>query len=157
MKPMRRKEKQLPTELAYAIIDKCGFFVMATVGPDNEPYCVPLSMAHEGEWLYFHSAMEGHKIDNLKANNKVCVSCVGDTRIAPGEFNLYYESVIIFGTAEEIIVADEKIHALRIISQRWTPDNMADFDKAIEKSLNVTAVWKIHIDEISVKGRILNT
>jgi nitroimidazol reductase NimA-like FMN-containing flavoprotein (pyridoxamine 5'-phosphate oxidase superfamily) len=153
---MRREKKKLPREIGEAVIDKCGFFVMATTGPDNEPYCVPLSMAREGEWLYFHSAKEGHKIDNLKANNKVCVSCVGDTRIAPGEFSLHYESVIIFGTAEEINAADEKIHALRMISQRWTPDVMADFDKTIEKSLNITAVWKIHIDEMSAKGRIFS-
>jgi nitroimidazol reductase NimA-like FMN-containing flavoprotein (pyridoxamine 5'-phosphate oxidase superfamily) len=156
MKPMRRGEKKLSREIGEAIIDKCGFFVMATVGQGNEPYCVPLSMAREGEWLYFHSAREGHKIDNLRANNKVCVSCVGDTSIAPGEFSLHYESAIIFGTAEEINADDEKIHALRVISQHWTPDIMGDFDKVIEKSLNVTAVWKIHIDEISAKGRFFD-
>jgi nitroimidazol reductase NimA-like FMN-containing flavoprotein (pyridoxamine 5'-phosphate oxidase superfamily) len=149
---MRREEKRLSREFGEAVIDKCGFFVMATVGQDNEPYCVPLSMAREGEWLYFHCAHEGHKIDNIKANNKVCISCVGNVSVRPGEFSLNYESVIIFGTAEEITSNDEKIHALRIISQRWTPDVMAKFNEVIEKSLAATAVWKIHIDEISVKG-----
>jgi nitroimidazol reductase NimA-like FMN-containing flavoprotein (pyridoxamine 5'-phosphate oxidase superfamily) len=150
---MRRKEKMLPREVGEDVIDKCGFFTMATVGTGNEPYCVPLSMAREGEWLYFHSALEGHKIDNLRANSRVCVSCVGDVSVIPGKFDLYYESVVVFGTAEEIVSNEDKIHALRIISQRWTPDVMAHFDEVIEKSLGVTAVWKIHIDEISVKGR----
>jgi nitroimidazol reductase NimA-like FMN-containing flavoprotein (pyridoxamine 5'-phosphate oxidase superfamily) len=109
-------------------------------------------MAREGEWLYFHSALEGHKIDNLRANPRVCVSCVGDVSVIPGKFDLYYESVVVFGTAEEIMSINDKIHALKVISQRWTADIMARFDEAVKKSLSVTGVWKIHIDEISVKG-----
>jgi hypothetical protein len=31
---------------------------------------------------------------------------------------------------------------------------MAAFDKTIEKQLDETAVWKIHIDEVSGKGRM---
>ena len=126
---------------------------MATVNPDGSPYCIPLSMAREGEWLYFHSAPEGQKIDNLRRQNRVCISCTGDLRPAPGEFSIGFESAVINGTALEVTDREEKIHALRLISRRYTPDNMAAFDDAIEKSLDITGVWKIHIDEISGKGK----
>ena len=152
MRSMLNEKRKKEQDFAEAVIDKCGFFVMATVGPGNEPYCVPLSMVREGEWLYFHSALEGHKIDNLRTNNRVCISCVGDNKIRPGKFNLDYESAIIFGRAEELQSRDEKIYALRIISQRYTPEIMAGFDEAIERSLDRTAVWKIHIDEIRGKA-----
>ena len=155
MRPMRRKDREMPEDFAQAVIDKCGFFVMSTVGPDNEPYCVPLSMAREGQWLYFHCAPQGHKIDNLRFHNKVCISCVGQSRIPHGKFTAEYESATVFGTAQEIISRDEKISALRIICLRWTPDNMAAFEDAIEKSIDITAVWKIHIDQISAKRRKL--
>jgi nitroimidazol reductase NimA-like FMN-containing flavoprotein (pyridoxamine 5'-phosphate oxidase superfamily) len=148
---MQNEKRKMNRDFAEAVIDKCGFFVMATVGPDNQPYCVPLSMTRDGEWLYFHCAQEGHKIDNLKHNNRVCISCVGDVEIPIGKFNVSYESAIIFGRAEEINSKEEKIHALRIISQRYTPDNRAAFEEAIERSLDRTGVWKIHIDEISGK------
>jgi nitroimidazol reductase NimA-like FMN-containing flavoprotein (pyridoxamine 5'-phosphate oxidase superfamily) len=148
---MRNEKMKMPREGAEAVMDSCPFFVMATVGPEGEPYCVPLCIAREGEWLYFHSALEGHKIDNLRNNNRVCITCVGETRIPLGRFNIEYESVVIFGKAQELVSRDEKIHGLRIISQRYTPDNMADFEAAIERSLDRTAVWKIHIDEISGK------
>ena len=144
----------MSAEAALAIADKCAYSVLATVNPDGTPYCVPLSMAREGEWLYFHSATEGHKIENLKNNNRVCVSCVGEVKAAPGEFSLSYESAIINGTAIEITANEEKINALKIISQRYTPDNMAAFDSALEKHLVRTMVWKIRIDEISGKGKL---
>ena len=153
MRTMRRKDRELSRDLALAIVDKCAYSVMATVNADGSPYCIPLSLAREGEWLYFHCALEGHKIDNLRRQNRVCVSCVGDLKPAPGEFSIGFESAVIKGSAQELKDREEKIHALALISKRYTPDNMDAFDKAIEKSLDITGVWKIHIDEISGKGK----
>ena len=153
MRPMRRKDREMPENFALNITDKCAYVVLATVSPDGSPYCVPLSMAREEEWLYFHSAKEGHKIDNLRLNNKVCIVCVGDVEVIPGEFSTEFESAVIFGRAEEINDREEKIMALRIISERYTPDNMAAFNEAINRQLDLTSVWKIHIDEISGKRK----
>ena len=155
MKSMRRKDREKPKDFALAVVDKCDYSVMATVNPDGSPYCIPLSFARDGEWLYFHSAREGHKNDNLKQDNRVCISCVGEQKAITGEFALQYESAVICGAASEVSDREEKIHALACISRRYTPDNMEAFEKAIEKSLEVTAVWKIHIDGISGKAREL--
>ena len=151
MKPMRNTNRQKSREFAENVIDKCGFFVMATAGP-NGPYCIPVSIAREGQRLYFHTAKEGHKIDNLKFDNRVCVTCVGKYTIPEGKFNVDYESAVVFGTAEEVVSDDEKIRALELICRRYTPGNMTSFDASINKNLERTAVWKIHIDEISGKG-----
>jgi nitroimidazol reductase NimA-like FMN-containing flavoprotein (pyridoxamine 5'-phosphate oxidase superfamily) len=153
MRSMRRKEREMPREFAEELIDKSVFGVMATVGSDGMPYSVPLSFAREGNELYFHCAREGHKIDNMKNFNRVCVSFVGDTSLPPDDFTILYESAAVFGTAGELTKRDDKIHALRLICQRYTPANMAAFDEAIERSLDNTGVWKIHIDEISGKKR----
>ena len=153
MREMRRKDREKPREFALAVADICAYSVMATVNPDGSPYCIPLSMARDGEWLYFHCATEGHKIDNLRAGSRVCVSCVGEQKPIPGAFSIEYESAVICGAASEITEREEKIHGLALIGRRYTPGNMAAFDETIEKSLDVTAVWKIHIDEISGKGR----
>ena len=154
MREMRRKDREMPAALALALVDKCAYAVMATVNADGTPYCVPLSPAREGEWLYFHCAKEGHKVDNLRRMNRVCVSCVGDNvKAIPGQFSIEFESAVINGAASEITDREEKIHALDIISRRHAPDNMAAFDGEIQKMLDHTAVWKIHIDEISGKAR----
>jgi len=151
---MRRKDREQSRDFALAVADKCAYAVIATVSADGTPYCIPVSPAREGEWLYFHSAHEGHKIDNLRQRNKVCVSCVGAQEAIPGKFALKYESAVIFSSASEVTDREEKIHALDLISKRHTPDNMAAFDETIKRQLDVTAVWKIHIDEISGKGRL---
>ena len=153
MKSMRRKDREKPEEFALAVADKCAFFVLATANPDGSPYCVPLSMAREGKWLYFHSAPAGHKIENLRRQSRVCVTCVGNNKAIPGKFALEYESAVITGDASEITENKEKIRALALISKRYTPDNMAAFDNAIETELDMVAVWKIRIDEISGKGK----
>ena len=76
------------------------------------PYCVPLSIARMENFLYFHCAKSGKKIDCLKFNPNVCISCVGDTQRLDDEFSTLYESAIIFGEAEEVTNDDEKICAL---------------------------------------------
>jgi len=153
---LRRKDREMPRDFALMVVDNCAFSVMATINSDGTPYCIPLSLAREGEWLYFHCAREGHKIDNLMYQNKVCVSCVGTVKVIQKEFSTEYESAIINGIASEVIDKQEKIHALELISKRYTPNNMADFDNAIRRNLNITAVWKIHIDEISGKRKKLD-
>lgn len=156
MRNMRRKDREQSKDFALAIADKCAYSVLATVSPDGSPYCIPLSMARDGDWLYFHSAREGHKIDNLRYGNRVCVACAGEQKAIPGKFSIEFESAVIFGTAEEVADDGEKIHALKLICERYTPDNMAAFDEAgIRTQLNIIAIWKIHIDEISGKARKL--
>ena len=150
---MRRKDREMPGELALAVVDNCAWAVMATVNADGTPYCVPLSPVRDGEWLYFHCAKEGQKIDNLRGKNSVCVSSVGNVKPSPGEFSLFYESAIINGTAFEVRDPEEKIRALHLISLRYTKDNMPAFDGAVKKDLDVTAVWKIRIDGISGKSK----
>ena len=45
--------------------------------PDGTPYAVPVNMTRAGEWLYFHCAREGKKMDCLRACPQVCVTAVG--------------------------------------------------------------------------------
>ena len=153
MRSVRRKDREINREEALAVVDKCAYSTMATVSSDGTPYCIPLSMVREGEWLYFHCATEGHKIDNLRHQSRVCISCVGNVKPFPGAFSLEYESAVINGNASEVTGQEEKLNALKLISQRYTPDHMPAFDEYVEKMIDKTMVWKIHIDEINGKGR----
>ena len=153
MKPVRRKDREISREEALAVADKCAFSTLATVNPDGSPYCVPLSMVRQGDCLYFHCALEGHKIDNLRHQSLVCISCVGDVKPFPEPFSLEYESAIIFGKACQVQEREEKMLALRLISERYAPDFMPVFDEYVRNTFDRTAVWKVQIDHISGKGR----
>ena len=146
---MRRQDKEVSRDIALEIIDRCSYGTLATIG--EMVYAVPLSMARDGETLYFHGAKEGHKTANLNQNPSCCVSFVGQTNIPEGEFNISYESATVFGKAVEVTEKGEKIHALKVISEKYTPNNMANFDKVVEGAISCVAVWKISIDTVTGK------
>ncbi len=150
---MRRKDRERDEQFALGVADKCEYAVMSMVLGDGTPYCIPLSVARDGGCFYFHCAPEGQKTDALRKNPRVCLSCVGDTQRMKDSFTTAYESAVIFGRAEEVTDETEKIHALRLICERHTPENMENFDEAIGRSLKRTAVWRISAEKITGKAK----
>lgn len=150
---MRRKELETTKEFALALFDQCVYATLATVRPNNTPYCIPISIVRDGAYIYFHCAKAGEKVENLGHCASVCLSCVGNTHVPEGQFSVGFESAVLFGTATEVLETEEKRHALRILSQRHTPANMPAFDAYVEKFIAVTGVWKVKIEEISGKAK----
>lgn len=159
MTPMRRKDRAIDREEALEIADRCEYATVSMIDPTGDPYCVAVSIAldrgsaNEGEKLYFHAAMEGFKTDCLTANSRVCVLCVGNTERLTNEFSTKYESAVIRGSAHPVTDDGEKIHALRLISERHTPSFMHAFDDAVAKMLHRTAVWAIEVESITGKAK----
>lgn len=153
---MRRSDRAQDREFSLALIDRCTHGVIAISTGEPVPYCLPLSLVRVGEELYFHCAREGRKIDLLRRFPQVCITFVGDDRpffAAPAMYSTWFQSVIVTGTASEVTDPTEKTEALRALCQKMTPEAMEGFLPAIAKSLNVTAVWKIHMEEISGKAK----
>ncbi len=150
---MRRKDLERPAEFGLELIDRCEYGVMALTDTEGAPYAVPLNLVRDGDRLYFHCATEGKKTDSLRKNPAVCVSFAGGVKPVPDKFTTLYQSATVFGEASEVTSADEKIRALRLLCEKLAPSNMADFDKAIDRSLGRTAVWKIDIKELTAKEK----
>jgi nitroimidazol reductase NimA-like FMN-containing flavoprotein (pyridoxamine 5'-phosphate oxidase superfamily) len=121
---MRRKDREI-TEIneIEKIFLQCKTCHVAMVN-DGIPYVVPLSygfkILHDNTLeLYFHSALEGKKIDILKKNNKVCfeVAYEGQPVFSdtPCNSGYYFESII--GNGEVIFIDDinKKCEALSIM------------------------------------------
>lgn len=153
MTEMRRKERQMPEEFAWEVVDQCEYAFLAMTAEDGGPYGLPVTIVREGRGVYFHSAMAGRKVNCLRQEPRVCLTCVGDTQIQPKKFTTLYESAVAFGTAAEVTEEAEKIHALRLLCQRHTPDNMEAFDSAVAASLARTGIWKITVEEITGKAK----
>lgn len=150
---MRRQDREMDREFALSIVDKCEYANLAMTDDAGLPYCLPVTIVRNQESIYFHCGKEGRKIDLLKANPAVCMTCVGDTKRATDKFTTEFESAVLFGTASEVTEDQEKIEALRLLCLRHTPANMAAFDASIQRSLPRTAVWKITIDSITGKRK----
>ena len=99
MTEMRRKDRQMPTEFAWDVVDKCEYAFLAMVAEDGGPYGLPVTIVRDGENVYVHSAMEGRKVDCLRSHPVVCLTCVGNTEIQQDRFTTLYESAVAFGTA----------------------------------------------------------
>ncbi len=154
---MRRNDRAQDRDFSLSLIDRCTHGVMALSTGESVPYCLPLSFVRVGDELYFHCAREGRKVDLLRRFPQVCVTFVGEDRpafVAPAEYTTYFQSVLITGRACEVTDPAEKTEALRVLCQKVTPEHMEGFAAAMEKSLAVTAVWKIHMEEITGKAKL---
>ncbi len=150
---MRRKDREMPESFAIEVIDKCEFGTLAMAAADGQPYCIPLSIVRDDRVIYFHAAPQGQKTELLRDNPQICLSCVGDTHVPPKMFTTEYESAVVVGTASEVTDPEEKIHALRLLCLRYTPENMDAFDRAIDMSLKRTAIWKLTMDRVTGKRK----
>ena len=148
---MRRKEKEITDiKSIEEIIGKAKVCRLA-MSLDNCPYVVPVNFGYQDKIIYFHSAIEGKKVDILKQNNKVCFEFDIDHELVESEkgcnWGMKFRSVIGFGKTSFIEKIEEKQKALEIIMQQYTTKHF-DFPT---KQLNNILVGKIAIEQITGK------
>ena len=149
---VRRKDRELNIELATKLLAEGEYGVLSTVDMDGQAYGVPLNYVFKDKCLYFHCALDGHKLENIKANPKVSFCVVGKTKVLPDKFSTEYESAIAFGTAS-VVQGEERHNALLSVVEKYSPDFMEEGKKAIAKFNDKTTVIKMAIDHITGKSR----
>ena len=149
---MRRKEREKDAAFAFRVLRDCDYATLATLNADGTPYCIPISPVSINNFIYFHCAAEGKKLDNINQNNAVCVSCVSRVKPVPEKFTTEFESAVIAGKCEMVPDEAEKIMALRALCEKYASSNMDGFDAAIARNLHRTCVYKVHITQITGKA-----
>ncbi len=149
---MRRKDRALEREAALRILDQTEWMTLSMTQPDGTPYAVPVNMTRAGEWLYFHCAREGKKMDCLRACPQVCVTAVGHARVIPEQYTTEYESAVVFGTAEEVLEEAARWEGLRVFSQKFRPEPEEEFRAQNRGCFSQTALFRIRIQGIWGKG-----
>jgi len=152
MKQMRRQDRALSAEETTALLDMGEYGVLSTVDQVGQPYGVPLSYVYKNDAIYFHSALTGHKLDNIEDNVKVSFCVVGKTHVLQEKFSTEYESAILFGTASEVVGA-EKRNALIWLLEKYCPDFMTEGRVYLNKAEETTQVIKIQVARVSGKAR----
>jgi len=149
---MRRLDRALTTEQAVVILQKGSYGVLSTVSANGGPYGVPVSYAYADRTIYFHSAVEGHKLDNLAANPRVSFCVVGETEVLPDQFGTLYESAIVFGRVVEL-TGEVKHLALNELLMKYSPDFIEQGEQYIESAFDSVRVFKIEVETLSGKAR----
>ena len=116
---------------------------------DNQPYVIPMCFTYYNGKIYFHCASQGRKIENMKANPKVCFQ-VDEHRLVPSptpcDFTMHYQSVLVFGKAQFLKDPKEKLEILKMMIDKYKTTKLAKpLDKAMVHGVEV---GEIVIEEI---------
>jgi len=153
---IRRQDRILDNTRAIELLQSAEYgFLSLGKSLNGYAYGVPMSFAFNAtdNALYFHCALEGQKLDNLKQNNKVSFCIVGNTKPVSEKFSTLYESVIVFGIAEIAQSEEDKRFALRQLLEKYSPNHLEMGEKYINSSLNKTLAFKINIEHITAKAK----
>ena len=151
---MRNLERQMGKEKSLVLLQNGLYGILSTVDNNGQPYGVPLNYVLIENYIYFHSALEGHKLENIKFNNRVSFTVVDQAEIIPGKFSIAYESAIIFGIISMVQEVTEKDLALTKIVEKYSPGLIEEGRIYIENAINKCAVLKIEIQSMSGKHRL---
>ena len=134
---MRRGAQQLPPEECEAILREGSAGVLAVLGDGGWPYTVPMSYVWHNGCVYFHCARAGHKLDAIRACDKVSFCVVAQDR------------VVVFAAAEEVTDPDERRAALAALADKYHPTGAPeDRDRSINRqfpALTVLRLTPVHI------------
>ena len=122
---MRRIKQQITREECIEILKNEPRGVLSVLGDDGYPYGMPMDhfYCEENGRLYFHGAVTGHKIDAIKANDKVSYCVIDKGYKKEGDWAYYFNSVILFGRARLITEPDEMADILRKLTYKYIQDD----------------------------------
>lgn len=149
---MRRAKCALNNETAEKILREGVFGVLALSGNDGYNYAVPLNYAFADNKIYFHSALTGHKIDAVKNNDKVSFCVVGRHDVVAEEFTSYFTSVIAFGKIKIVEDTAEKIHALELLADKYSPNVEKNLREKEISRVNAVKILILEIEHLSGKA-----
>lgn len=148
---MRRADKALPADEIARLLLEGEYGILSTVDAEGQAYGVPLNYVYLNSCIYFHCALQGHKIANIIANSKVSFCVVGRTRVLPAKFSTEFESVIVFGKAS-VVQGDDRYQALLGLVEKYSPEFVTEGHKYIEQFDDRTKVVKIAVSSMTGKA-----
>lgn len=147
---MRRFKQQLDDEECKRLLKNGKRGVLAVLGDEGYPYSVPLNYVYDGGCLYFHSAVEGHKLDSVRSCDKASFCVLGDGTLSDDGWSYFFNSVIAFGRIGEISDPGKKEDKLRLLGQKYFPTReMVESD--IRKNAARCTVLELRIEHMTAK------
>ena len=152
---MRRSRQKLDGISCKEILKNATSGVLALYGDEGYPYAVPMSFCADGEYLYFHSAKSGHKIDAVRRDERASFCVVSKDGVVPEEYTTYFESVIVFGRISVITDEKEKRRAITLLADKYNPDDTPEHrEHAINAEYAPLCMLKMKIEHVSGKQAI---
>lgn len=155
---VRRRDRLLAPERALELLREGEYGFLAMVSDDERggAYGLPLSYVWDGaDVLYIHCAPEGRKLRCLERSPRVTFCVVGRTRVFPARFTTAYESLLLECRAVRGLDDEERMHALGLLLEKYSPDDREVGMRYAEKSFHRTEVVRLDILGASGKCKVI--
>jgi len=154
---LRRHRERGVTDRAdlYEVLD-AGLICHLGVVAEGAPVVLPTAYGREDDTLYLHGSSANGAF--LAADGQqVCVTVTHmDGLVAARSVfshSMNYRSAVVFGVATVVSDADERWHALELITDHLIPGRWAAARQPSKKEMAATAVLSLPLAEASVKVR----
>jgi nitroimidazol reductase NimA-like FMN-containing flavoprotein (pyridoxamine 5'-phosphate oxidase superfamily) len=139
-----------------AILDE-AFFCHVGFVVGGQPYVIPTIHARVGDCVYIHGSAASRMLRSVREGIPVCVTVMilDGLVFARSAFHhsMNYRSVVILGTATEVVDPDEKNEVLKAIVEHVAPKRWDDVRWPNAQELKATSVLRLPLEEVSAKIR----
>ena len=151
-RPARRKNKEISIDETRIILKEARRGILAVNGDEGYPYAIPVNYYYdeEAQKIFFHGAHVGHKVDALKASDKVCFTVLGPEEIKDEPWAPYVKSVVVFGRCNFMSDASMTELRLRQFAMKYYPSEEL-VSEEIAVSGKAVQMYEIEIEHISGK------
>ena len=123
----------------------------------SQVFIIPTAYGRKDDKLFIHGSTKSRMLNSIKSGEDICISVTLIDGIVAARsvfhHSINYRSVIIFSKGKEIVDHEEKMSALKIITEHIIPGRWNDARQPNEKELEITSVVEFKIDEASAKIR----
>jgi len=122
---------------------------------DGAPVVVPMIFGRDKETIYLHGARKARIIRLLEQTEQACVNVtlLDGIVFARSTFNssMNYRSATVFGAPALVDGHDEKLAAMRVISEHTMPGRWDEVRDSHEREVRMTGVIALQIETASAK------
>lgn len=121
---IRKKKNEIDKNAAENLLQYSRRGVLAVNGDDGYPYAIPINYIYdrEAQKIYFHGARAGHKVDALKACDKVCFTVYGNESIREEAWAPFMQSTVVFGRCRLVEAGEKATTLLKQFAMKYYPN-----------------------------------
>ncbi len=150
------KRANYDKETVYQIVDSHMICHVAYLF-ENTAITIPTGYGRKGETLYLHGSLKNRMMAGIKDQDQVSITIthLDGVVLARSVFHhsVNYRSAVLFGKPRVVDAPEEKMEALRLITENFVPGRWDEARQPNEKEFNGTLVIAVAIEEASAKIR----
>lgn len=138
-----------------ALLDAARVAHVGFLDEAGRPVVIPTAMARDGDRLLLHGSTGSRMFRRLASGAECCVTVtLLDAMVlarSAFESSMHYRSAVVFGHVTPVADDEDKVSALRAMSEAWLPGRWDTLRPPTTRELAATMVLALRLDQWSVK------